>query len=219
MAEPKQKFERIHCNECGQRTKHLRIFYHTRSGSEPHDSEYDISWTNHYDLFECCGCESVTLRRKSYFSEWNSGDVDINYYPPRIARKLPVWKNKLKKEIRELLSEVYKALQSDSPALSMMGARALIDLVILQEVGDVGTFKQKLEELESKGFLSKNSREILDAALDVGNAASHRGFRPDEEQIDTVMDIVEHLLQSTVLKKGAEELKKVTSQRTEKKKS
>jgi len=77
-----------------------------------------------------------------------------------------------------------------------MGARTLVDMAILDKVGDVGTFKQKLEALEADGFVSKRNREVLDAALDAGNATAHRGHRFDPESVNQVMDIVENLLQA-----------------------
>jgi hypothetical protein len=217
MAAEKTKIERIHCNSCGQQTKHLQVASRKQYGSEPCGHDYEISWNTNYDMFECCGCEEVTLRSEFYFSEWDHGESKTTYYPPRIARQLPPWKDELENEILGLLEEVYVALQADSRALSMMGARALIDMVILQEVGDAGSFAQKLTKLQKNGFLSEVNKGILQAALEVGNAASHRGYRPESNQINTVMDIVEHLLHSTILKKESAELEKSTPRRKNKK--
>jgi len=154
MAEPTGKTEWIHCNQCGHKTKHLLVAMRKHHGSEPYDEHYAISWTTIYDVFECCGCEEVTLRRRSYFSEWNPGDVEVIYYPPRIGRRLPPWKDDLPDEMASLLKEIHTALQADSRRLAMMGARALIDMVILDEVGDAGPFAQKLATLQKTGFLS-----------------------------------------------------------------
>ena len=46
-----------------------------------------------------------------------------------------------------------------------------------------------------RGFLAPNDRDVVEAALDTGNAASHRGHKPDARQFERVMDIVEHLLE------------------------
>ncbi len=213
MAESKDKTERIHCNQCGHKTKHLIVVTRKQHGSEPFDEHCDVSWTTIYDVFECCGCEEVTLRRRFYFSEWNPGDVEIIYYPPRIGRRVPPWKDDLRNGIGPLLEEVYTALQADSRRLAMMGARALIDMVMLNEVGDVGTFARKLAAIEMGGFLSAKNREVLDAALDVGSAASHRGHCPDRKHVQYVIDIVENLLQATILHKVVDDLKEATPKR------
>ena len=75
MADSKGKTERIHCNQCGHKTKHLIAATRTQRVSEPYDNEYPVEWTTIYDLCECCGCEEVSLRRRSHCSEWNHGDV------------------------------------------------------------------------------------------------------------------------------------------------
>jgi len=100
----------------------------------------------------------------------------------------------------------------------MMGARALLEMLMVQKVGDVGSFKQKLKKLEAGGFVSAHNVEILDAALDAGSAATHRGHKPEEFEVDTVMDIVENLLQAVyVLPRMAQTLKETTPRRPGKK--
>ena len=93
-----------------------------------------------------------------------------------------------------LMQEVYEALAVDSRRLAVMGARAIIDMVITDRVGDEGVFRQKLNTLEDKGFIGTLDREHLDAAFDAGNAAVHCGHNPSSEAVTRVMDIVEHLL-------------------------
>jgi hypothetical protein len=84
------------------------------------------------------------------------------------------------------------------------------------KVTDVGRFDQKLDALE-KEFITKKQREFLEAALDVGHAASHRGHCPTAKQLDQVMDIVESILQQIyVLPNAATELKKSTPPRKKK---
>lgn len=213
MTKASDECVKSHCNVCGHETKHKVIANHTQHGSEPCGPDYEVTWTNIFELLECSGCEDVSVRKRGYFSEWDEDDVEIRYYPPRIARQLPAWKNELPAEVTILLEEVYVALQADSRILAMMGARALIDLVILREVGDVGSFPKKLSALEQKGVLSRNHREVLEAALEVGNAASHRGHRPQPKHVAAVMDIVENLLQTTVLQSVVKELRKATPKR------
>ncbi|MBK6456503.1 MAG: DUF4145 domain-containing protein [Gemmatimonadetes bacterium] len=114
---------------------------------------------------------------------------------------------------QKLLQEVYRAIAADSPRLSLMGARALVDMLIVRTIGDTGTFAQKLMKLEADGFVSRVNREVLDAVLEAGNASAHRGFEPSSRQLQTVMDIVENLLQSQLLHGSAQELKKTVPPR------
>lgn len=117
-------------------------------------------------------------------------------------------------KLSSLLREIYTALDADRRWLALMGTRTVVDMVLLEKVGDVGTFQQKLEQLEGKGFVSRRSREFLAAVLDIGSAAAHRGFVPKAEQLAHVMDIVENVLQAVFLLEGAAaELRKKTPPR------
>jgi uncharacterized protein DUF4145 len=169
-------------------------------------------------MFECRGCKSVVLRRTSIFSEYDTKDVQ--YFPPHVARLTPNWFNELPTVLQKLLSEIYRSLDTNARALPMMGARAVLDRVIVDTIGDAGSFEQKLRKLEEGRHISAKGREILDAALDAGNAAAHRGYAPTVKHVHSVMDIAENLVHSTyVLEIVAKEIKKDTPQRPSKKKA
>jgi len=122
-------------------------------------------------------------------------------------------------ELQSVMQEVYRSLDANNRRLPMMGARTLLDMLMLEKVGDIGTFDEKLKQLEGLGFISSHNRKVLAAALDVGNAAIHRGHAPEANEVNAVMDIVENLLHAVyVLPDMAERLKKTTPQRPAKKK-
>jgi hypothetical protein len=96
-----------------------------------------------------------------------------------------------------------------------MGARTLLDIVMVEKIGDAGGFGQKLRQLEAAGFVSSKNREVLEATLDAGSAAVHRGYAPKATEVNLVMDIVENLLQAIyVLHDAGEKLKKATPARS-----
>jgi len=165
------------------------------------------------EMLECCGCEMVTLRCTESCPE--IGYFETEYFPPRVSRRLPTWIVEVGNlQIMSLLRETYAALHADSRMLAMMGARALIDLVMFDKVGDRGTFGEKLDALSSKGYVSTLNRQFLEAALEAGHAATHRGHEPTAEDVNRVMDIIENLLQAVyVLKGAADKLKKATPKR------
>jgi hypothetical protein len=95
-----------------------------------------------------------------------------------------------------------------------MGARTLVDIAIIDKVGDVGTFEKKLQVLEEKGYVSKRNREVLYAALDAGSASAHRAHEFKADEVNQVMDIVENLLQAIyVLESAASVIKRATPPR------
>lgn len=134
--------------------------------------------------------------------------------PPPVSRHPPDWQYDLPPKIRAVLYEVYRSLDADNRSLPMMGARALVDMLIVEKVGDIGSFKQKLDTLAVSGFIGTTQVDVLDAALDAGSAAAHRGHTPSESEVNAVMDIVENLLNAVyVLPNIAKSLKKTTPAR------
>lgn len=102
----------------------------------------------------------------------------------------------------------------------MMGARTLVDMLILEKIGDIGGFKEKLKGLEKAGFISSKGRDVLYAALDVGNAAAHRGHAATASEVEAVMDIVENMLQGVyVFPKTSKNLRETTPARRKKTKT
>lgn len=222
MAASKQKKrapERLFCNGCHKDTLHdlLKEVNDTieddvEIGGEP----YTVWEETTSQMFKCRGCNSVVLRRTWVFSEYDAKDVQ--YFPPPVACLKPHWFNELPTVLQELLSEIYRSLDANARALPMMGARAVLDRVIVDTIGDAGSFEQKLKKLEEERHISAKGRGILDAALDAGNAAAHRGYAPTVKHVHSVMDIVENLVHSTyVLETVAKEIKKDTPPRPSKK--
>lgn len=213
MSSKTPTFKTIHCNNCRRETRHKlvkRIDGDTGvDGDEPQNS---IHWQTTFDVLQCNGCLEVTLKRIYEFSEWDY--PDIRYFPPRISRHLPKWVDDVPYELKTVLEEIYRALDANNYRLPLMGARTLVDMVILEKVGDIGPFSEKLNQLEAQGYVSKKSNEVLEAALDAGSAAAHRGYSPKPKELNIVMDIVENLLQAVyVLHDAAQELKKTTPPR------
>lgn len=98
-----------------------------------------------------------------------------------------------------------------------MGARAVLDIVIVDKVSDVGSFVDKLDALMANDFITKKQRDFLKAALEVGNAAAHRGHFPTASDVNRLMNIVEGLLtQIYILPNDGIALQTTTPQRKKK---
>ena len=180
------------CNGCSGETNHLCKPIHTRNyteGNSEHPRPVQESW----DLLVCLGCESVRIRRTK--SSPDDAVPVIVEFPSRQMRRTPSWQGDLPQEVRNMHCEVYDALQAKAPCCATMGARALIDMALTTTVGDKGDFQAKLAAAVQGGHLTSQERKTLEAAIDAGSAAAHRGFTPNEQQIEDVLRIVEHLLQ------------------------
>ncbi len=154
------KRERLHCNHCQVKTLHRLLKTATDTGTDE-DSGY--WWSTTFDMLQCCGCREVLLRRTFSFSENNEDEV--RYFPPPVSRQPPSWRYRIPNNLQLLLNEIYRSLDADNRRLPMMGARTLVDMLILEKIDDVGDFKEKLKGLEKAGLVSSQGREILYAAV------------------------------------------------------
>ena len=207
---------KIHCNVCGNKTNHKVRCANTVTREdfikEAGESGITFEEKETFEILQCLGCDEMAVRQSFWHEGYGEGTP--RYYPPRISRRTPRWLAQLPKQVRAVVDEVYKALQNNSPRLATIGARTIVDLVILDKVGDIGSFAKKLEALESQGYVGRKNREFVAAALEAGSAAAHRGVAPSISDLNRVMDIVEGLLESVyILEDAATQLRKTTPPR------
>jgi len=208
-----ERFDRLHCNECAQVTKH-KIRGACRQTGDPDDGP---SWRIVFEILECLGCDDVTFRRTFACPEIDDLE-EVRCYPPRASRKLPIWLDAVDDtEIQDLFREVYAALHADSRRLATMGCRAILDRALQNQVGDAGTFQNMLDELDRQRLVSRPDLETLRAVFDAGSAAAHRGHSPSIEDLDIVVSTVEHVVRAQLLHADADGLRKRTPQRANKK--
>ena len=169
------------------------------------DPEFWISWENTYQVLECQECEHVTVRIRHWNDEAQfhpeRKDYQDTYYPPIVSRPKPYWFSKLDPELQEVLDEVYIALDANTRFLAAFGARTALDMMIVDKIGDIGSFKEKLNKFESGGYVNSTEKELLDAVTEAGNAAAHRGYAPEEKLLNryaenkwNIKEILVHLI-------------------------
>jgi uncharacterized protein DUF4145 len=214
---------KAHCNKChGIKNSWVRAEHTVDS------SEGAISWSNTYEIVQCCGCDTLSVRHEYWFSEWDYPDLDEQgrlimergtketYYPPPTVRTKPTWSDKITDSVLSaVLNELYLALNVASSVLASVGARTLLDRAGYLLIGDPkGGFEGKLAALVTRGFISAQEKEILDAVADAGNASAHRGYTPTPESLAHIIDIIENFLQRAfVLKPAADDIRKSTPPR------
>lgn len=203
------------CNKCLAETRHDVIAERVQHESEEvQDNGITFDWETRFTMLECRGCGTVSARREVACADL--GHRWVEHLPPAISRPLPRWRSDLPDEFSDLIIETYTALHADSRRLALMGARSLVDLFMIKTIGDIGGFKAKMKELVGKGYLANKHKPILDAALDAGHAATHRAHNPSKDDVNTVFDIVENLLQFLVLEEKTQGLKTRTPKREKK---
>lgn len=132
------------------------------------------------------------------------------------AATSPAWLQELPTKVKQVMEEVHAGVALGQLILPGIGLRTVVDLVAVQELSDVGTFKAKLKGLFEKGYLTVGGLEALESAVEAGNAAAHRGFAPTQSDLRAMLDSVEHLLREVyVLRKHAQTIRAVTPRRNQ----
>ncbi|MDO5686870.1 MAG: DUF4145 domain-containing protein [Neisseria sp.] len=195
---------KAHCNICGGKRNHEQLKLIEKRWSDG-NKYYEIDGGDLYILLECMGCESVKVLHESWFSEETDEEgypiTTVRYYPSSIFRPKPNWLWLLDKEwhVTKLLNEIYQALQNDAPSLAAMGVRAVIEAIMIDKVGDHGSFVANLKEFQNKGYISSLQLGILEVALEMGHATIHRAFVPKVEQLEVALDTLESLIHALYL--------------------
>jgi len=212
----RRKNNKFFCHHCKVETKQ-RVLFEKGEITTPeivlfdeNGKRKDSVWTIEariWKISECMGCEKINLNvfmRCSPFED----DVLIHHFPTKDFRPFPMWITHLNRDSTELLSEIYLSLNAGNIRLPLMGARTLLDLFIVDKIGDVGSFKNKLQKLVDEKYITNSSRELLELALEYGNATIHRGYKPKKEEINDVLDIIENILHAEALTDKTKELKR-----------
>lgn len=217
VSESKVKTETVFCYHCNRETKQLiafekgeiiapkEIIFFDKDGNRKNNG-----WTIEYrvwKLLQCQGCEKTNLN--VYVREDpRQKDILIHHFPTKDFRPFPNWAQHLNQNYFELFSEIYLSLSAESSRLPLMGARTILDMFIVDKIGDVGSFKVKLKKLVEGNYISETNRELLEVALEYGHATIHRGYVPSKDEINGVFDIIETILHAEALVDKSKNLKK-----------
>ena len=192
------------CNKCGgDRNAYVRAT-HAVPGSDG-----EVSWKTVMEILECGGCSGISVRRRYWFSEWENvyenpltGQLvrdmpeKITCWPAKQTRARPDWGDRLGDgNLRQVMEEVYVAIDHGLVVLAAIGARTLLDRAMLLEVGDQKNgFRGKLDAMVARGHMGPEEKDKFLVIVDAGSAAAHRAHVPSTKTLDSVLTAVEALL-------------------------
>lgn len=196
-----------HCPRCGPD----RIADIVASHQERRfDDEAIIGATTNFRILRCPACETVYFQKEAWPDEGFRGEhklhgPHVTHWPPPVKRPEPEWTNKLvDATLRNLLREVYGAVNAGHRVLAAVGARTALDrAMVLNGEKEASSLKEKREELRDKGVIGKQEFETLFKLVDAGSAAAHRAWIPKPEELTALIDGMEAFLYRTLVLKGA----------------
>ena len=213
--------ERAHCNACGSVTQCDLLCREDKPYRVELSEDNAVDCFDRYEMLRCRGCTSIIFRHKYWDESSTTVDgvplVHEVYYPPATSRYQPTWYLDLliaNDYLYALLSEIYVAVNNDAKSLALMGIRALLEAIMLNAVGDSGSFSKNLKRFREEGFVSNVQESLIKKTLEAGHAAIHRKFEPRAAEVIACLDIAENLLESLIiLPQAGEELSKRVPQR------
>lgn len=213
---------RFRCRICLGETNHQILYARTLARSYPYDDQeveqYGESFEeeDEYVLLQCCGCDEIRLRVMSQAEPYGRPYSTVAVYPPDQVRHMPEWvytdlharprifsrpeqnpgRAALLTDIRKYLREIYDALGSGCNRLAMMGVRALVERIMIQEVGDRHSFEKNIQAFFEKGYVALVQQEMFRSHIEAGHAVMHRGWEPTRDDVMTILDILEALIKT-----------------------
>lgn len=206
------------CNQCVGERNHAILHSETASGN---DDDGSYHWKIQHETLKCLGCDTISLRRTTWDSNSYDEDgpvPDVAHFPPAVFRRQPAWLSELsnhylfdadKEFITDLIHELYICIQNDCRRSAAMAVRALLEQVMIDKVGDQGTFAKNISAFHAKGFISTTQQEFLQTVIEAGHATMHRAFKPSQQDLIALINITESVVESAYINEHrAAELKK-----------
>ncbi|HZY80610.1 MAG TPA: DUF4145 domain-containing protein [Cyclobacteriaceae bacterium] len=193
-----------YCNDCERFNNHAILFLKKYAGHFFRHEEYSV--------VECMGCNTISflqiLRRtkRSKPVHFNYPDEDAqpsvyNFLPDKFQSSLP-------RKIRGFYNEVISAFETNSPILSGVGLRTLVEAVCNDQSISGRNLAQKIQGLHNGRFISKSELPILDKLRIIGNDSVHKMKGLSMYKLELALGIINHVLISIyVLPKVNDKLK------------
>ncbi|WP_366140154.1 DUF4145 domain-containing protein [uncultured Marivita sp.] len=211
------KYIQAVCPSCADHRRAKIVREH--SATEDLGEQYgNVIWF--WRILECGGCECV------FFGSSCSDESVLGgpkYYPKPYgspddrALYLTLFGDK---EIASLLSDFERCRTAKLFRPAAVMARTLFEYSahVLGVAPNNTTLGQKLNALNETGHISLRERDDLDAIIQAGNAAAHRGWKPTENDIEVVALVLHSFLDRNFTNPNrVERLRKRTPERPRRK--
>ena len=215
MGEITRKFEvhpredtkhRIVCRECSAETLHSIVTSFKEKGSEGFGDGNEITWNCSNQIIQCNGCETVTFRTVSTFSEdweYDHGNIyhpeAIKYYPGRTEVMISIESHLLPPSVQKIYQETILSIENEQYILAGIGIRAIIETICKNLKAKGNNLYEKIDALESRSIVTKEGSETLHKLRVLGNDAAHEVKAHNSRQLELSMQIIRHMLEGTYI--------------------
>lgn len=183
----------VPCSSCGKGTAHKVLCSVTMKGYAP---QAEINFEEECQIVVCQGCKSISFRKECWDSEDCAKTEEL--YPSRHSVR-PMLKDTyaIPSQVLHIYEETNAALCSGHLILAGIGVRALVESVCNERGAEGKNLESRIDDMVTKGLVTKDGAEILHSTRLMGNKAAHEVKAHKQSILEDAMEIVEHML-STV---------------------
>jgi hypothetical protein len=153
-----------------------------------------------YRIIRCRHCGEISFQKRY----WNSFDeiteepiVTETLYPSRtVCRQTISAATHFPLKVKYLYKETLKAFNVDAPTVAAIGLRAVVEAICRDQKCEGKDLKQKIDALVTRDLLSKAEADFLHIHRLIGNEAAHEAVTLTAEDLNSAIDILEHLLKT-----------------------
>lgn len=199
------------CGTCKRNTRQKILSDIEVSGLEETEDTFIYGWNDQHQIIQCQGCESILFRK----THMNSEDMDHfqgsdgweaeymlfeDYYPRSELNRTSIGDyHILPDNLQRIYKEAITALNNNSPVLTAIGIRAIIETVCKDKNTSGRDLYSRINDLVVQGVLTKDGSDILHKLRGLGNEAAHEVKPHSNAQLGLAFDVIEHLLQGVYI--------------------
>lgn len=195
--------EKSYCQRCDYKTNH-RILHKESVRSDNEDYDYVVD----YMIVKCLGCESISFREVFVDLESSYPDQDGNWQPETTVTTYPEElkvKKKLEntyelpEKIKLIYDEAINAYNAKCYLLTGVAFRAVIEAICIEEKIAGNNLEKKINNLVKQKLITEKEANRLHPIRFIGNDSVHEMKVPKERNLETVLNIINHLLNNLYL--------------------
>ncbi|MEZ8504047.1 DUF4145 domain-containing protein [Vibrio splendidus] len=189
-------------------TKCKQYNWHDIEGKHSFETQPDFDYHCQIDhmVVKCCGCEQVSFLQRThdfeiaYFDEqdgeWITPTSD-DIYPKEVKGALQA--KSFPMVVKKIYEESCQAYRDEAHTLAGIGFRATIEAVCNDQKIQGKELSTRINNLASKGLISKKDSARLHSIRFLGNDAAHDIKLPSKDALEAALVIIEHLLNTVYI--------------------
>ena len=197
---------RLYCKECSGLTLHSVVSSFDEQGSEDCGGGNSVDWNSKNQIIQCLGCQTISFRTLSTFSEDIEYGHDgpyhpetIKYYPARVEGVKTLESHLLPYITQQIYKETVLSIENEQFILAGIGIRAIVETICKDLEAEGRDLYHKINALKDRSIVTQEGADTLHKLRVLGNSAAHEVKAHDSQQLELALRIIEHMLEGTYI--------------------